>query len=110
MVVLDKQCLAQIEAVVGATTTADGVLLEVTQAGRGLASVEERRAGSFKLNDATCRKRCDAAETTQQIEGGPLARQDGPDRPGDAGNFLGNGGHMVAVGDACGHHNARTEG
>ena len=80
VVVLDEQRLAEVEPVVRPAAAADGVLLQVPQPGRGLARVEQRGAGPVELGDAAGRQRGDAREPAEQVQRGPLAREDGPGR------------------------------
>ena len=67
MVVLDEERLAEVEPVIGPAAAADGVLLEIAQAGRGLAGVQQRGTGAVQLGDAAGGQRCDPGEAAEQV-------------------------------------------
>src|SRR5690606_37677721 len=72
VVVLDEDRVVETEAVVHSAAATHGVLLEVAQAGRGLASVDDLRAGSGDGLDIEAGQRSDAAHPAHQIERGAL--------------------------------------
>ena len=80
VVVLDEQRLAQVEAVVGSAAATDGVLLEIAQPGRGLARVQEHGAGAVQFGHAAGRQSGDPGQPAEQVQGSPLAGQDGAAR------------------------------
>ena len=75
VVVLDQDAVVEAEAMVRAAAAADGVLLELAQARRRLAGVEDRRAGAVDRVDVAAGERGDAAEAAEQVEREPLARE-----------------------------------
>ena len=110
VVVLDEQRLAQVHAVVGSAAAPHRVLLQLAQAGRGLASVEQRGVGPGQLGHATCRQRGDPRQPAEQVERGPFATQDGPGRAGDAGNLHRYVVDAIAVGHCWSHDHRRIQG
>ena len=61
------------EAVVDAAAHGDGVFVQGTEAGDGLAGVEDAGAGSGDRVDECAGERGDAAEALEEVEGGAFA-------------------------------------
>ena len=85
VVVLDQDAVVEPGAVVPAAADGDGVLLEDAQAGGGLARVEDRDVGSGGGVHVAARQGRDAGQASEVVERGPLAGEDGAQRPGDPG-------------------------
>src|SRR5262249_10229297 len=73
MVVLDQDTVVEPETVIRTAPTADGVLLELAQAGRRLTGVEDDRACSVDRVDVAPGERRDPAEAADQVESESLA-------------------------------------
>src|SRR5262249_29453782 len=98
VVLLDEHAVVEAGTMVAASTAAHGVLLEGTEAGGGLAGVEDGGGGAVRQLDEASRERGDAAEPGEQIERDTLAAEDRAGRPlhhcedggdiGDRGSFV----------------------
>src|SRR5947209_2401740 len=62
------------------TPAADGVLLQQTPTGGSLAGVKNLARQTSDLLDVAVRQRGDSAEPLEEVQGGPLACQDGSHR------------------------------
>ena len=76
VVLLDQHGVVEAAPVVGAAAGAHRLLLEVAQAGRGLAGVEDPRARALHRLDEARRERGDPGEAAEEVERHPLARED----------------------------------
>ncbi len=85
VVVLDQDAVIQAHAMVQPTAADHGVLRQRSQAGNGLAGVEnlDAAAGSF---DELARPRGDPRQVLQDIERGSFRGEDAGRRPGDRGH------------------------
>jgi len=61
--------------VIGRTAAGDGVLIELSQSGGRLASVEDARAAAFYLIHGSARRAGDPAHAHHEIQRRPLADQ-----------------------------------
>ena len=75
VVVLDHRDVVQAHALVGAAAAAHGVLLQGAQPRRGLAGVEDHRAGALEGVGPAAGVRGDAGEPAEQVQQGALADQ-----------------------------------
>ena len=71
------------EAVVDATTAADGVLLEGAQARQRLAGVQDLGGGPLQRGDPVGGGRRDAGQVAREVERGALGGEHRPGRSGD---------------------------
>ena len=78
VVVLDHRDVVQAHALVGAAAAAHGVLLQGPQPRRGLAGVQDHRAGALEGVGPATGVRGDAGEPAEQVQQGALAHQHGP--------------------------------
>jgi hypothetical protein len=69
--------------VVLASARAHGLLLELAEPGRGLAGVEDARAGALDRAHVPGGERRDAREPAQEVQRHTLGREDRRGRPGD---------------------------
>ena len=80
MIVLDEHLVEQTEAVVMAATARHRVLLQPAQAGRGLAGVENPRAGPLDRRDKLIRQGRDAGKALNKIKRDAFRAEDRPRR------------------------------
>jgi hypothetical protein len=108
VVVLDEDAVGQVEAVVGAATDPDGVLLQCPQAGRRLARIDHPRGGARDGGDVAGGDAGDPTEALEQVERDAFGAQQAAGRAGEVGDDDPRR-HGGALGDQRRHRHRRID-